>query len=82
MLRVDATTRVGSTYMEVIKAPEIVPLLKVSVVYIFLAMSLMLFMKRIYMGVVKILIKIFWKKPENCYNYEPIQDDMKFACGS
>lgn len=63
---------------EVMKAPLIVPLLNVAV-YICLAMALMLFMERLYMGVVIILVKLFWKKPEQRYNYEPIQDDVELG---
>ena len=63
---------------DVIKAPLIVPLLKLGV-YICLAMSLMLFMERLYMGVVIILVKLFWKKPEQRYKYEPIQDDVELG---
>ncbi|XP_061352350.1 glucomannan 4-beta-mannosyltransferase 2-like isoform X1 [Gastrolobium bilobum] len=63
---------------DVIKAPLIVPLLNVAV-YICLAMSLMLFMERLYMGVVIILVKLFWKKPEQRYKYEPIQDDVELG---
>ncbi|KAM3692788.1 hypothetical protein ACJW31_08G115000 [Castanea mollissima] len=63
---------------ELIKAPLIVPLLRLGV-YICLAMSLMLFMERVYMGIVIILVKLFWKKPEKRYNYEPIQDDVELG---
>lgn len=63
---------------EVVKAPLVVPLLKLGV-YICLAMSLMLFMERLYMGVVIILVKLFRKKPEQRYNYEPIQDDVELG---
>ncbi|KAK7853705.1 glucomannan 4-beta-mannosyltransferase 2 [Quercus suber] len=63
---------------ELIKAPLIVPLLRLGV-YICLAMSLMLFMERVYMGIVIILVKLFWKKPEKRYNYEPIQDDEELG---
>lgn len=59
---------------ELIRAPLIVPLLQLSV-YICLTMSLMLLMERLYMGIVIILVKLFWKKPEQRYNWEPIQDD-------
>jgi beta-mannan synthase len=48
---------------ELLKAPLIVPLLTLGV-YICLAMSLMLFMERVYMGIVIILVKLFWKKPD------------------
>ena len=63
---------------ELIKAPLIVPLLRLGV-YICLAMSLMLFMERVYMGIVIILVKLFWKKPEKRYNYELIQDDVELG---
>lgn len=63
---------------ELIKAPLIVPLLRVGV-YICLAMSLMLFMERVYMGIVIVLVKLFWPKPEKRYNYEPIQDDVELG---
>ncbi|KAL1361460.1 hypothetical protein HN51_009833 [Arachis hypogaea] len=63
---------------EVMKAPLIVPMLKLGV-YICLAMSLMLFMERLYMGIVIILVKLFWKKPEQRYKYEPIQDDLELG---
>ncbi|KAK9999496.1 hypothetical protein SO802_019099 [Lithocarpus litseifolius] len=63
---------------ELIKAPLIVPLLRLGV-YICLAMSLMLFMERVYMGIVIILVKLFWKKPEKRYNYELIQDDEELG---
>jgi beta-mannan synthase len=63
---------------EVMKAPLIVPLLN-ACVYISLAMALMLFMERVYMGIVIVLIKLFWKKPEQRYNYEPLQDDEELG---
>ncbi|KAJ7947932.1 Glucomannan 4-beta-mannosyltransferase 9 [Quillaja saponaria] len=63
---------------EVVKAPLIVPLLKLGV-YICLAMSLMLFMERLYMGIVIILVKLFWKKPEKRYKYEAFQDDVEMG---
>ncbi|RDY09571.1 Glucomannan 4-beta-mannosyltransferase 2, partial [Mucuna pruriens] len=63
---------------ETLKAPLIVPLLQLGV-YVCLAMSLMLFMERLYMGLVIILVKLFWKKPEQRYNYKPIQDDVELG---
>ncbi|PNT41973.2 hypothetical protein POPTR_004G189000v4 [Populus trichocarpa] len=61
---------------DLIKAPLIVPLLTLGV-YISLAMSLMLLMERVYMGIVIILVKLFWKKPEKRYKWEPMQDDIE-----
>lgn len=63
---------------DVMKAPLIVPLLNAAV-YICLAMALMLFMERVYMGIVIVLIKLFWKKPEERYKYEPLQDDEELG---
>ncbi|CAA0815004.1 Glucomannan 4-beta-mannosyltransferase 2 [Striga hermonthica] len=59
---------------DLIRAPLIVPLLRVSV-YICLAMSIMVFLERLYMGVVIVLVKLFWKKPEKRYKFEPMCDD-------
>ena len=73
----DIAAQIGLMW-ELIKAPLIVPLLKLGV-YICLAMSLMLFMERLYMGVVIILVKLFWKKPEKRYKYEIIQDDVELG---
>ncbi|KAF5737489.1 glucomannan 4-beta-mannosyltransferase 9 [Tripterygium wilfordii] len=61
-----------------IKAPLIVPLLRVAVV-ICLAMSLMLFVERVYMGIVIVLIKIFGRKPEKKYKWEPVKDDIEIG---
>lgn len=63
---------------ELVKEPLIVPLLKVAV-YICLAMELMLFVERLYMGVVIILVKLFWKKPDKRYNWEPIREDLEIG---
>ena len=60
---------------EMIKAPLIVPLLKLSVVFC-LTMSLMLFCERVYMGIVIILVKLFWKKPEKRYNWKALPDSI------
>jgi hypothetical protein len=37
----------------------------------------MLFMERVYMGIVIILVKLFWKKPDKRYKWEPMQDDLE-----
>ncbi|KAL8481996.1 hypothetical protein ACS0TY_028227 [Phlomoides rotata] len=63
---------------ELIKAPLIVPLLRLSV-YICLAMSIMVFMERLYMGIVIVLVKLFRKKPEKRYKWEPMTDDIEMG---
>lgn len=62
--------------LELLKAPLIISLLQLSV-YICLAMTVMLFVERLYMGVVIILIKLFWKKPDQRYKWQPIREDME-----
>ncbi|KAK4758214.1 hypothetical protein SAY87_019515 [Trapa incisa] len=68
----------GQVWMmwELIKGPLIVPLLRLSV-YICLAMALMLFIERVYMGIVIVLVKLFWKKPEDRYNWTAIEEDVE-----
>ncbi|KAJ0593446.1 putative glucomannan 4-beta-mannosyltransferase [Helianthus annuus] len=71
---VDLAAQIGMLW-DLIKAPLIVPLLQFTV-YVCLAMTVMLFVERLYMGIVVILVKLFWKKPEKRYNWEPIRDDL------
>ncbi|CDP15350.1 unnamed protein product [Coffea canephora] len=61
-----------------IKAPLIVPLLKLAVM-VCLIMSVMLFIERVYMGVVILLVKLFARKPEKRYKWEPIKDDLELG---
>ncbi|XP_039000359.1 glucomannan 4-beta-mannosyltransferase 9 [Hibiscus syriacus] len=61
-----------------IKAPLIVPLLRLAVI-VCLIMSLMLFIERVYMGIVIVLVKLFGRKPERRYKWEPIKDDVELG---
>ena len=61
-----------------IKAPLIVPLLKLAVM-VCLIMSVMLFIERVYMGVVILLVKLFARKPEKRYKWEPIKDELELG---
>ena len=61
-----------------IKAPLIVPLLRMAVV-LCLILSLMLFVERVYMGVVIVLVKLFGRKPGKRYKWEPIKDDVELG---
>ncbi|GAA0157897.1 hypothetical protein Leryth_016665 [Lithospermum erythrorhizon] len=60
------------------KAPLIVPFLKI-MVFVCLIMTAMLFMEKVYMGVMIILIKIFRKKPEKKYTWQPMKDDIELG---
>ncbi|KAK8649429.1 hypothetical protein V6N13_130158 [Hibiscus sabdariffa] len=61
-----------------VKAPLMVPLLRLGVL-VCLIMSLMLFMERVYMGTVILLLKLFGRKPETRYKWEPVKDDVEMG---
>ncbi|KAI3420507.1 Glyco_trans_2-like domain-containing protein [Psidium guajava] len=75
MSREDIAGHLGMVW-ELIKAPLIVPVLRLSV-YVCLAMALMLFCERVYMGIVIVLVKLFWQKPAKRYRWEPIEEDVE-----
>ncbi|XP_039123983.1 glucomannan 4-beta-mannosyltransferase 9-like [Dioscorea cayenensis subsp. rotundata] len=75
--RDDITEQMGFVWQQ-IKAPVIIPLLRLAVV-LCLIMSLMLFVEKVYMAFVIILVKLFGKKPEQRYKWEPIKDDLELG---
>ncbi|MBA0692404.1 hypothetical protein Goari_009970 [Gossypium aridum] len=60
------------------KMPLVVPVLKVLVV-LCLAMSVMLFIERVYMGIVMVFVQLFRRKPEKMYKWEPMKDDVELG---
>ncbi|XP_026417887.1 glucomannan 4-beta-mannosyltransferase 9-like isoform X1 [Papaver somniferum] len=56
----------------------IVPILKFAV-FICLAMSVMLFIDRVYMGIVILFLKLSRRKPEKHYKWEEIKDDIEMG---
>ncbi|XP_047983126.1 glucomannan 4-beta-mannosyltransferase 9-like [Salvia hispanica] len=64
-----------------IKAPLIVPLLNMAV-FLCLAMSVMLFVERVYMAVVITLVKIFGRKADKRYKWESMKDDLELGNSS
>lgn len=76
-VRMEITGQLGMIW-ELVKAPVIVPLLQFSV-YICLIMSIMLLCERVYMGIVIVLVKLFWKKPDKRYKFDPIHDDEELG---
>ncbi|KAK1396566.1 Glucomannan 4-beta-mannosyltransferase 9 [Heracleum sosnowskyi] len=60
------------------KAPLIVPMLKL-LVNVCLAMSVMLFFERLYMGIVKLFIKLLRRKPENKFKWEAMKEDLELG---
>ncbi|KAK4773629.1 hypothetical protein SAY87_028648 [Trapa incisa] len=75
MGREEVAGQIGMMW-EIVKTPLIVPLLRLAV-YICLAMALMLFVERVYMGVIIVLVKLFWKKPEDRYKWKPYEEDLE-----
>lgn len=61
-----------------VKAPLIVPLLKLAVL-LCLLMSAMLFVERVYMGLVILLVKLFGRKPDKRYKWEALKDDVELG---
>ncbi|KAL8145949.1 hypothetical protein AgCh_003904 [Apium graveolens] len=60
------------------KVPLVVPLLKL-MVNICLVMSVMLFLDRVYMGIVKLFIKLLRRKPEKNYKWEAMKNDIELG---
>ncbi|KAJ4977727.1 hypothetical protein NE237_008507 [Protea cynaroides] len=75
--RDDITGQFGFIWDQ-IKAPVIVPLLRLGVI-VCLAMSVMLFIERVYMGVVITFVKLFGRKPDKRYKWEPLKDDVELG---
>lgn len=63
---------------EQMKAPLIIPLLKLGLI-LCLIMSLMLFVERVYMGIVIFFVKFFGRNPDKRYKWEPIKDDVELG---
>src|ERR1044072_7643285 len=78
--RDDITMQLALTWDQ-IKAPLVVPLLRIAV-FLCLTMSVMMFIERVYMGVVITLLKLFGRKPEKRYKWEPIKDDIELGNSS
>ena len=72
----DDITMQMSMILDQIRAPLIVPVLRLGV-YICLTMSVMLFVERVYMGIVISLVKLFGRKPEKRFKWEPMKDDIE-----
>ncbi|KAG2310254.1 hypothetical protein Bca52824_021811 [Brassica carinata] len=75
--REDITTQM-TMILDQIRALLIVPVLRLGV-YICLTMSVMLFVERVYMGIVISLVKLFGRKPEKRFKWEPMKDDIELG---
>lgn len=75
--RDDISEQLGVVWSQ-IKAPVIVPLMSIAVA-VCLAMSLMLFFERVYLSIVIVLVKLFGRKPDKRYKWEPMKDDVELG---
>ncbi|XP_071700618.1 glucomannan 4-beta-mannosyltransferase 9-like [Rutidosis leptorrhynchoides] len=71
-------TRPITSIVTIIKEPLVVPLLTI-LMYICLGMSIMLFIERIYLGLIIVFIKLFGKKTEKRYKWESFKDDVELG---
>nr|XP_009793132.1 PREDICTED: glucomannan 4-beta-mannosyltransferase 9-like isoform X3 [Nicotiana sylvestris] len=75
------TSQVGLFWQQT-KAPLIAPLLRI-VLFVCLALSFMLFVERLYMGIVIAFIKLLRRKPEKKYKWESMKkDDLELGNSS
>lgn len=72
----DDTTRKLSHAWERIRVPILVPLLRFAL-YVCIAMSVMLFVERVYMAIVIACIKCLGKKRYTKYNLDAIKKDLE-----
>lgn len=75
--QVDILSQVGMLW-DLVRAPLIVPVLKL-MVNVCLAMSVMLFVERLYMGIVKLFIKLLRRKPETKFKWEAMKEDIELG---
>ncbi|RWV82107.1 hypothetical protein BHE74_00028850 [Ensete ventricosum] len=61
-----------------IKNPVMVPVLRLAV-FLCLVMSVMLVVEKAYMAVVVVLVKLFGRRPEKRYRWEPMRDDLELG---
>ncbi|XP_050212219.1 glucomannan 4-beta-mannosyltransferase 9-like [Mercurialis annua] len=73
----DIRSQIGLTW-QMLKAPLVVPILQLMVIMC-LAMSIMLFIERVYMGIVILFLKIFGRKPSKSYKWEAMKDDIELG---
>ncbi|CAL9093789.1 unnamed protein product [Musa acuminata var. zebrina] len=78
--RDDITEQMGMVWQQ-IKAPVMVPLLRLAV-FLCLVMSVMLVVEKAYMAVVIVLVKLFGRRPEKRYRWEPMRDDLELGSSS
>ncbi|GAB2229419.1 hypothetical protein Droror1_Dr00023559 [Drosera rotundifolia] len=73
--RNDVAGQLGMIW-DLARAPLIVPMLKLAVI-VCLTMSIMLFVERVYMGIVISFVKLLRRKPEKRYKWEALKEDLE-----
>lgn len=75
--RGDVAEQIAVIWQQV-RGPVIVPLLRLSVL-LCLAMSVMLFVEKVYMAVVILAVRLLGRRPERRYRWEPMRDDLELG---
>lgn len=75
--RDDIAGQIGLIW-EQVKAPVIIPLLRVAA-FLCLVMSVMLFLEKVYLAVVIVAVKISGRRPDKRYKWAPLQDDLELG---
>lgn len=71
------TNHVGFIWQQT-RTPLVVQFLRL-ILYVCLALSFMLFVERLYMGIVIAFVKLFRRKPEKKYKWEPLKGDLELG---
>ncbi|KAL3355564.1 hypothetical protein AABB24_019570 [Solanum stoloniferum] len=71
------TSHVGFIWQQT-RTPLVVQFLRI-ILYVCLALSFMLFVERLYMGIVIAFVKLFRRKPEKKYKWEPLKGDLELG---
>lgn len=74
------TSHVGFIWKQT-RTTLVVPLLRI-IIFVCLALSFMLFVERLYMGIVIAFVKLFRRKPEKRYKWEPLKGDLELGNSS
>ncbi|XP_074580306.1 putative glucomannan 4-beta-mannosyltransferase 9 isoform X1 [Curcuma longa] len=74
---IQAREQMGLVWQQV-KAPVIVPLLQLAV-YLCLALSVLLFVEKVYMAIVITGVRLLGRRPESRYKWEPMGDDAELG---
>ncbi|XAR52287.1 Glucomannan 4-beta-mannosyltransferase [Bertholletia excelsa] len=75
--REQVAEQIGEVW-ELAKAPVVVPVLRLTVA-VCLAMSVMMLVEKVYMGIVVLVVKLLGRRPEKQYKWEAMKEDVELG---